>query len=189
MLDAISGYVRRSLLREIDALLGEDAVARLVPDAPFSPAGDAPQLALTAVDPATTLRDLSDAFAMHLGLVRAHAAEVPGVAEALDADAMSAALKGSLTRIASAAARALAFDPAAGLKLAGAIVATVRRAERANQAYASAAPAPGRAKTPWRACARSSTRSRWPLLACPSTTRRSRPGSAWRTTSAPSRPA
>lgn len=137
-LDALSRNELRALCRELVALLGEDAVARLVPDAPFSPAGDAPQLALTAVDPATTLRDLSDAFAMHLGLVRAHASEVPGVAEALDADAMSAALKGSLTRIASAAARALAFDPAAGLKLAGAIVATVRRAERANQAYASA---------------------------------------------------
>ena len=62
----------RALCRELVALLGEDAVARLVPTRP-SPAGDAPQLALTAVDPATTLRDLSDAFAMHLGLVRAHA--------------------------------------------------------------------------------------------------------------------
>lgn len=139
-LDALTRKELRALCRQLLELLGEDAVARLVPDAPFERTDAAPQLALTAADPQATLRDLHDWFATVLGVVRAQSAGFDAIGDALTPDALAHAMHVRLERIAADAARALAFDPAAGLALAGRIVRVVRRAHEASAEFVDGRP-------------------------------------------------
>ncbi len=138
-LDAMPRSELRRLASALVELVGPDAVARLTPDTPFEPPTDAPQLALMAVDPATTERRAHDWLFAVVGVVRG-AATITGLPEAFDTERASAALRARLRELAEEVVASLHYDPTAGLRLASILVRLVDRAAHACASYPDAPP-------------------------------------------------
>ncbi|MFT4704115.1 MAG: hypothetical protein ACI81R_001811 [Bradymonadia bacterium] len=134
-LDSLSRNELRALCQATMDLLGEDAVARLVPAGPFDLASDTAQLALTAVDGAAIRSDLYDWLNVIVAVARCAQSDWRPLA----ADGASAALRETtadrLSEIASRATAALDFDVRIGIGLSSEVISVTRRALEAQTAY------------------------------------------------------